>query len=429
MSSQSVPLKGIHTEIQHRNFYLSFATGLTLNNLMVSTNQLQNKLNYNKNMFNNFDFQKILNNGWLTTICSGYGTPDGTHAFVRFNYLTNTGFLNLKNTTQQYDPSASFELDVRYKPTFYKGGILDLVYGKTSMNKFSDTISNISTFQSLFSSYHSNIVNVKYTQLVSKIRSEFSVSYRRIDPYANTTSLALLQPNNQMVEFTSKHRIFSYLNLGLIYKYQETIQRFTGMNSLALNTVGGDVSGNYKEFFSYAAFINHVNYRISTPILSTKAVNYLFGLTLSSNYKLGDLKANTTISSNDYLISDSSSINKFTQFSFMHSISNKRFKANVSYDYFFSSLAGIETGTSVFGLGGTYRMKKVEVELSVKMASDFGKNSSLGGLARVHWNINKFLEVGVQAERFILGSYYRTYYLNSYNRFPYLITLQTRFKI
>ncbi|WP_343748192.1 hypothetical protein [Fluviicola sp.] len=434
LSGQNVPMKGLHIEIQHRNYYLSVATGLTLNNVMLSTNEVQNKLNYSQNVFNNFDFQQMKNNGWLTALKTGYGTVEGTHAFIGFNYLTNTRFLAPAGTTAAqpaYDPAASVELDLRYVPVFLKGSAFDLVYGKTSKNKHLDTTSGSGTFQSLFSAYPSNLLLGKYTQSVSKLRSEFTLTYRRLDAFANTTTFGTMQPNNERVEIKTTHRISRFLKVGLLYRKDATLRAISGMDKLHLNVVGANASGSYTSYLSYSLFFNYVHLSIQVPALPTaqQGHNYLFGFNLNSNYGAGSAKASSMLSYNDYLLTDSAKVDKYTQFGLMQTFMERTYSVSASYDYFFRRLDGLSTGTSVFGLMGKYALKKVKFGAGLKLASDFSGANSLGGHLEAQWAMNRFLDLGLRAERFVLGDFYRNYYRTQYEQFPYLITFQTRFKI
>ncbi|MBX2948042.1 MAG: flagellar FliJ family protein [Crocinitomicaceae bacterium] len=433
LSGQNVPIKGLHSEFQFQKIYLSVASGLTLNNIMLSTNEVQNQLTYNQNVFNNFDFQQVINNGWLTTIKTGYGTPEGTHAFVGFNYLTNTRFLNPSgsaNTQPTYDPAATMELDFRYVPTFTKGTAVDLVYGKTSLNRQFDTITQSGVFESLFSGYASHVLLGKITQAVSNIKSDFAVSYRLVDTYANTTTYGMMQPNNQRIEFISNHRVAKFMKVGLLYRFDETLRAIPGMSQLRLHMTGGNIAGSYTSYFSYSAFLNHVRHTIAIPgTEQQRGNNYLVGLNLSSNYNAGALKANSTITYNDYLISDTSGMNKYTQLGLMQSIGERHYSMAASYDYFFRRLDGLASGTNVFGLMGKYKFDRVQLGAGVKIASDFVGATSLGGHLEALWQVYRFLDVSLRAERFVLGDFYRTYYRSQYEQFPYLMTLQTRFKI
>ena len=90
LSKNSAPVQGINFEMQRENWYTAVCSGVTMNNLMVSTDVINNKLTNSQNLFNQFDFQNIQERGWLTTIKTGYGTKEGTHYFIGFRYLTNS---------------------------------------------------------------------------------------------------------------------------------------------------------------------------------------------------------------------------------------------------------------------------------------------------------------------------------------------------
>ncbi|TSJ41866.1 hypothetical protein [Fluviicola chungangensis] len=434
LSNQNVPIKGFHVELQKGPIYLSVASGLTLNNVMLSTNEIQNKLNYNHNVFNNFDFQQILNNGWLTLIKTGYGTPEGTHAFIGFNYLTNTRFTNPSGsdpTEKKYDPAAAFELDLKVVPNFLRGSSFELVYGKTSRNRQLDSLSTKGVFESVFSYYQSHVLLTRYTQQISKLRSEFTLSYRRMDPYVNTTTYGMMQPNNQRIEMLTTHRVAKFMKVGLNYRFEESLRSIAGMNTIRLHVAGGSVSGSYTQYFNYSFFVNHVNHEIGKPYTSElqRGRNYLVGLSMNGNYEVGHSKASTSLSYNDYLLTDTARVGKFTQFGFVQTFLEKRYSLSASYDYFFQHTDSLKTGMSVFGLGGKYSFKKLKIGASLKFASDFNLLTSVGGTLEATWQVHRLLDVSFKAERFVLGNFYRSFYRSNYEQFPYLFTLQTRFKI
>lgn len=427
LSTQSTAIKGIGTEFQYKQYYLAVSAGLTLNNVMMSTNEITNQLNYNQNVFNQFDYQQVLDNGLLTTIKTGWGTPEQTHVFVGFNYLTNTRFLSANNTTgPTYDPAASMELDIRYVPSFYKGGALDLVYGKTSSNRQLDTTNQSGVFESLFSKYRSNTFLAKYTQQVSILRSDFSLQFRSIDPYANTTVYGMMQPGNRRIEFDSRHRIAAYLKFGTTYKMEET---YGYLDAFRLHTVGVNASGSVTEYFSYSALLNHVSFTSERATGQIhRGTTYLGGITLQSNYVLKKLKTITSVNYNDYLFSDTSGAVKYTQFGLIHTMGERKWSTSIKYDYFFRSAASIQTGTHVTGVSVKYTMKKVKIDGGISVATEMNASTSMGGHLDVRWQVLSFMDLTFHAERFVMGNFYRNYYRSLYERFPYLFSINVGFK-
>lgn len=425
LSTQTTPIKGVGTEFQYKQFYLSISSGLTLNNIMLSTNEITNQLDYNQNVFNQFDFQQVKDNGLLTTLKTGWGTSEETHAFIGFNYLTNTRFLG--GDTSVYDPAASFELDLRYVPKFYKGGAIDIVYGKTSSNKQIDPSSELGVFESLFSTYQSSAFLAKYTQEISVLRSDFSLQFRSIDPFTNTTVYGFMQPGNRRYAFESRHRISSYLRIGTTYKIDESYGNSAYLYKL--NTLGLNASGNYTEYFTYSVMLNHVRYSLRKPSSEVeKGNNYLAGINLQSNYSWKDLKWMTGVTYNDYLISDTIQATKYTQFGVMQTIGNREWTTFFKYDYFFKSAANLITGTHVLSMGGRYDMENIRLDAGISLASEKGEEHSLGGYLDVLYQVNKWIDISFRAERFVMGGFYRNYYRTLYERFPYLISINLGLK-
>lgn len=426
LSSQNTAIKGIGTEFQYKQYYLSLSAGLTLNNTMMSTDEISNQLNNNQNSFNQFDFQQVKENGFLTAIKTGLGTPDGSHVFVGFNYLTNTHFLGSNMTSNDvYDPAASVELDLRYVPTFYKGGALDVVYGKTSANRKLDTIEQRGVFSSLFSKYRSNTFLTKYTQNIPVLRSDVSIQFRSIDPYANTTVYGNMQPGNRRIELKTNHRISSYFRFGTTYKIDEA---YGYESQLRLQSVGLNISGSYTSYFAYSAMVNHVDYASKRPSgEQEKGTSYLYGINLQSNYELTELAANTELNYNDYLFSDTVSAVKYTQFGIKQTIGNRTWSTIFKYDYFFQSSEEISTGTSVLGIGMKYSMKKVKIDGGIDIATEMTRGSNLGGHLEIGWQVSDFMNISFRGERFVMGNFYRNYYRSLYNRFPYLFSIKTAF--
>lgn len=425
LSTQTTPIKGIGTEFQYNQFYLSVSSGLTLNNVMLSTNEITNQLEYNQNVFNQFDFQQVKDNGLLTTVKTGWGAPEQTHAFIGFNYLTNTRFLG--GDTSVYDPAASFELDFRYVPKFYNGGAIDIVYGKTSSNKQIDTSNQLGVFESLFSTYQSSAFLAKYTQEVSLLRSDFSLQFRSIDPLTNTTVYGFMQPGNRRYAFESRHRIASYLRLGTTYRIDESYGNPSYLYKL--NTVGINVSGNYTEYFTYSAMINHVRYSLrKSSAIAERGNNYLAGISLQSNYSWKNLDWVTGIAYNDYLISDTLRATKYTQFGMTQVMGTKKWSTFFKYDYFFKSSADLVEGTHVLGMGGRYDMENIKLNAGISLASEKSEGHSLGGYLDVLYQMNQWMDISFRAERFVMGGFYRNYYRNLYERFPYLLSINLGLK-
>ena len=73
--------------------------------------------------------------------------------------------------------------------------------------------------------------------------------------------------------------------------------------------------------------------------------------------------------------------------------------------------------------------QKEKLGTELKLASDFTGATSLRGHFEALWQVYKVLDVSMRAERFVLGNFYQNYYRTQYEQFPYLMSIQTRFKL
>ncbi len=422
LSNQSTAVKGIGSEWQFSQFHLAFSSGLTLNNVMLSTNQLDNELLYSQNVFNQFDFQRVVQNGILTTLKTGWGTPSGTHVFVGMNHLTNTRFPQTEQSVKT--PSVSLELDVRYVPTFMKGAILDLVYGKTSINRARDT-SDISMLSSLFSNYQSSNYLAKYSQSISKLKSTFSFSFRQIEKGVNTNLYGLLQPGNRRLQFESKHNLKSFLKLGTTYKWEESLGSPV---QLRLQTVGGNVSGSVTKYISYHINANYVHNEIREHQEFKKGNNFLLGAGIQAYNTWSNKRGLLGLTYTDFLLTDTNQLIRYSQVGLYSSLEAPKWMVNAGVDYFYQSSEFEYSKTIVTQLGAKVKEKKWVLDMVAKLAIG-QQQPSLGGHVELKCELFRFMELHVRAERLVLGSFYRNYYRSYYNQFPYLLSISTKFKL
>lgn len=422
LSKQTTAVKGIGSEFQLNKFYLSFSTGLTLNNVMYSTNELNNELVYNQNSFNNFDFQRVISNGILTMVKGGYGTPDGSHIFLGINHLSNTPLQNTIPSDKK--PALGLELDLKYLPPFLKGSSIDLIYGKTSINRNVDS-AEISMMNSLFSNYRSHTFLTRFTQNVHKLRSQFEISYRHLDVGVNTSLFGMMQPGNSRISFESRHKITSYLRLGTIYKHDRSLDSNL---HLQLNTIGGNISGAILNYITYSLNLNYVRSEIGTELGVVKQDNFLTGTAIQAHKYWKHTRGNMQVNYNQILLANLTDLNRFTQTGIAINVEQMKWSALMGYDYFFQSNSSINENTSILTLSGKYRLKKYAIDAGVKYAINRGGNT-VGGHVQVNWEVYRFLEIQIAAEKFVMGNFYRNYYRTQFERFPYLIKIGAKFKI
>jgi hypothetical protein len=431
LSKNSAPIKGLNFEYEHKNWYYALAAGVTLNNIMVSTDMIENKLTYSQNLFNQFDFQQVQQKGFIVSVKSGYGKKEGQHAFIGFRYLTNSKFDNYNNGDSTIIPSVGLEIDVRLIPKFSKNTTIDLVYGKTSSSQSVYEGSRANVFESMFSSDRTNTSLLSVKQTFKKLKSEVTGSFRLIDPLADMRSLGVLQPNNIRYDLKTKHRITSRLNLGFNYRFDRNNIDNREKSTAKVNVVGVQLGGKIGTFLNFSGNANYLNQNlINENGTSVRTNNYIYGLNISSMFKIEETKNMASFSYNDYLITDTISTGSYRNIGIQNATIFTKAKNTFSVNYFQASpsvgqsLIAIIIGDEFF-----YTRKKLNITAGIKVAFSEQYRPSLGGKLEVTTQLTKFMDLTVRAEKFVLGDFYNSYNRAGFDRFPYLISTQLNFKI
>lgn len=421
LSKNSVPIKGAHVEFQKEHWYLTFCSGVTMNNLMVSTDAVQNKLNNSSNLFNRFDFQNIRERGWLTAIKTGYGTPESTHFYFGMRYLTNAAALP-GATDSAIVPSFGNEIDIRFVPSFSKGTVLDLVYGKTSLRSaLSDSLrSNV--FQSLYSTDRTHTALCSVSQNFKKIRTVVQSSVRWIDPFADVRSLGVLQPDNARFEMKSTSHVSDGLSLGLSYRKDQNNLMGSHDTTAYLRVIGGQLNGTIATSISFVTSVSYLTQELFTTQGRSTTNNYLIGIGLCTAYEIGTVKNTLAINYNDYLITDTLSTGVFRSLT-LQQASKFLFGVNrLSLSYFRMNDENLMQNTSyILGDEVAVQRKKLKLLLGVKLGFTTKYGVQPGGKLEATFQMSKQLEWSLSAERMVLGDFYNYCSLNRFERFPYAI--------
>ena len=434
LSTNSVPIKGIHLELQREKWYSSIAIGTTVNNLFVSTNVVQNKLMNTQNLFNQFDFQSITQKGLLINVVSGYGTKDGNHIFLGLRHLSNskvdlTLYNNLSSSVTT--PSLSLELDTRVVPRFLPSTKIDFVYGKTSQTGKLIDGTRKSVVNSLFSNDRTNTGLVKIIQPIKFLRTELSTSLRWIDPSADTRSFGALQSNNLRFLIKSKHAITRRMRVGFNYrKDRNNLDNKLG-STVNLIIVGTEFSGQVGRVMNYFGSINYLTQTQTNDNGElSRSNNYMYGAGVSYQYRLNRLQNALTLSYNDYLLTDSISTNLFRTFSVSNKTIFKKSQNTVSLSYFKTDENYLGQNESfIFGDEFSIRKKKIKLTAGIKVATNDRLKSDFGFKLEILTDLTDFIQLSIKGEKLVLGDFYNNYDRERFNNFPYAILSNIKFKL
>ncbi|MBL1281090.1 MAG: hypothetical protein COA33_012490 [Fluviicola sp.] len=434
LSNNSVPIKGLHLELQRKKWYSSVSVGTTVNNLFVSNDIVQNKLVNTQNLFNQFDFQSITEKGFLVNIISGYGTKEGSHIFLGVRHLSNSRVdLALYNnpSTPVKTPSLGLEIDTRIIPRFLPDTKIDFVYGKTSQTSKLIDGTRKSVVNSLFSNDRTNTGLVKIIQPIKRLKTRITASARWIDPSADMRSLGVLQPNNFRYELRSRHTITRRLNVGLNYRRDQNNVARTSDSTINLNIIGGEINGQIGRIISYFGTVNYLTQStMSNSLEFDRKNNYMLGAGISYQYELNDTKNAITFSYNDYLITDSISTNLFRNIGVQNLTFFRKGKNSFSVSYFKSGSDDFEESEAIIiGEEYVYGMKRVKINVGVKFAYNNRLKNDIGFKAGLIASLTDFIEFSLSAEKLILGNFYNSYDRQRFDNFPYAILSNIKFKL
>lgn len=428
LTQNSVPIKGIDFENQKGNWYLAMTAGVTMNNLMVTNDVIQNKLINSKNLFNQFDYQSIQQKRFLTLIKTGWGTKEGTHAFVGIRYTNKAVILGEVVDTTTISPSAGIEIDVRYKPTFSKATTLDLVYGKTSDTHLENGIVK-PAFTTLFSTSRTNTGLLKIGQSISKFRTYLAGSIRWIDPRADMASIGVLQPNNLRYEFQSKHAVLNNLDIGFLYRQDKNNLDNKLDSTIQLQVFGGNFTGKASEnilFFGNYNYLTQQTKRIESSIKLTDNYTYTMGIT--TMYSFDEYKNAATLLYNEYKITSSLGDGLYKNYEFQHLTRFENGQNKFSVGVFEMTEVGADMQKAVI-IGDEWVIKREKYQLTLGMKISYSKEygDDLGGKIEIMRMFTKHLQWNFKAEKFIKGNFYSSYDPNRFANVPYAITTQLNY--
>lgn len=419
LSTNLTPMKGFQTEFTKGHWYFSLGGGVTLNNLMVSTNVIDNKLVNAQNFFNQFDYQNIKDQNWMSLIKTGYGDKEGSHAYVGFRYLTNSVKSGINDTVKI--PGAGIEIDLQWKPLLHPNMKLSFIYGKTSVRNSLLDSTKYNTFSSLFSTARSNAALLTFTQKIPQLNSEVKLSTRWIDPLADNRNFGIVQANNFRMELKTTTKLTSGLSIGFNVRRDQ--------NNL-MNKLDTTIYLSYYGCTLESQFLKRAHLSINAAYLSQLSAiqnaenqskgNYIGSIQLSSPFELLNIPNVFQFVFSDYFITDQVSSGLFRSVQSSLNTKLKNGSNKISLSYFEMNDPQLLMGHStVLSNDVTQTKRNVQWTAGVKYAFNNQIGSTLGGKIEIKYELSKSLQLSFRAEKMVFGDFYQYYNQARFERFPY----------
>ena len=418
LSNNSIPIKGLNLEWQNKRWYMAFCSGITQNNLMVSTDALQNKLTNTQQLFNQFDFQNLKEKGWINHLKVGIGSLEKNHFLVSVRYLTNS--TALQQPMQQIIPSLAAEIDGRWIPKISPSTKLDLVLGKSSdRNNLSDSL-HYSVVQSLLSSSQTGMAMLAISHAFPKFRTDVQSSFRIIQPNADVRSVGILQPDQMRFETKTTTRFQKGLRLGLNFRHDENNTSRRMDTTMQLNVYGVQINGTMKGKVSYFVGVNYLIQSLNWNQQRTEQTNYMLNTGFSFNYSVFSYKNSMSFAYNDCLLTDTMSTSLFRAITIQNAT---KFISSVNKFSlgFFQVNDPILTASTAIVIGDEFSIEKNKIKTTIGLKAVNSKNykNDIGGKLEISYSYSKNIVFTIKAEKMILGDFYNNYSRTRFERFPF----------
>lgn len=429
LSTNLMPMKGFETEFTKGLWYYSVAGGITLNNLMVSTNVIDNKLINAQNFFNQFDYQNLTDQNWIGMIKTGYGVKDGTHAFIGFRYVTNA--VKMESLDSIKAPGAGLELDLQWQPKWRPNMKFGLIYGKTSLQTTAADSSGKNAFSTLFSNARSNAALLTYTQKIPDLKSEVKLGARWIDPFADNRSFGIVQANNFRIELKTNTKLGSNMSIGLTARKDQNNLLNASDTTVHLTYLGCTFESQlFKRIHlsANAAYLEQLS-TFKNAQRQTRG-NYIGSIQLSSPFELFETPHLFQFVFSDYFITDQLSSGSFR--SVQTNLSSKLNQGvnQFSLSYFKMDDPQILDGHSVIISNDfTKTSRKLQWTAGVKCAVHSTLGTTFGGKAELRYSFSKALQLSFRAEKLVFGDFYQYYNPGRFERFPYTFCSKLNYTI
>ncbi len=427
LGTGGVPVQGINIEIEKNDWYYAVCAGIMQNNLMMTTDATYNKFFNTQNLMNQFDFRNIRDRGLITQVRFGRGTKEATHAHIAFSYLSNALSSQFNSQDQEATvPSVGLELDLRYVPKNNDHIAFDFVYGKSS--RYESVTTSSDAFTSVFSNERTHAALVRVTQRLEKIKTQIITSARWIDPFADTRSYGVVQPNHFRVETRTIHNVSKNFRFGLNYRQDMGNIALRSDSTTQLYVGGFFVDALLGDNFTVFGSANYVNFTQRSPQSNMNQVNYMLNGGIATSYKLFDTEHNLIINYGDNLITDTSSTGTFRTLNIQKSTKLRKGKNAFILGYFFINDPALFQATSyIVGDEFTWNFKKMKITGGLKVAYNEELDWNWGGKIEMTYPIAKFAELFIGAEKLILGDFFNNYNRTLYDTFPFAFTTRINF--
>jgi hypothetical protein len=421
-------LKGVNLEYQHKDFYLAFVHGKTVNTFLTTTNTVQNQLFNIQNLYNFFDFNYVRDSRKISSIKCGYGKKEENHLY--FGLLYGLGLPSyISNTTPAIYPHVTvpdrnFVVEIDGKYVMNEKSTFTLIYGRSNLQTLDQYFPNgENTIDAFMRASHSNAAMGRYFLTLPKTGTKLIVTGRWVDSFFKSFGVSSIRSDNFRCELKGEQQLGKKIKFSGFYRRDEDNLLSIYNYKTILQTIGANLSIKIRRSltlrFGYNPVIQKVDTRDNT--YDHHNVNTIANV-LVSYFPM--LKKGSTLFSgmyNYYYLTTAETNSEFQNITFSNLTQFKKFfKNNFTAGWFSCS------GDSMFNrtwlitdeLGFTSK-KGACVAIGLKGAFNEGPGLQYGYLAKAIFPVIGPLSLELDAERLVPGDFYNSLNYYEINKFPY----------
>jgi hypothetical protein len=423
-----IAIKGVNFELEKNDQFFAFTYGKTVDNLLYTTNAVQNALVNTRNMYNFFDFNNVTDSRKILAVKFGIGKLEGTHLHIGFlygvgqtSYITDS--LLPPNIPPQLEKNYVGEIDGKW--VINAKNDISLVYGKSSLQQQNEILDSYGTnFNGILQKNYSNAVQLKYTLKIPKTKTRFIFTGRRIDPFFTSYGVGYMRPDNLRYEIKAEQELSGKLKFTLSYRKEEDnlLSLYAVTNSL--QTIGAKITWKISKHLTLRAGYNPVIQKVSSTDESVHFtnVNNISNAMLTWTPKFKPFNTVFNALYSYYNLSGQTAPLQFQNVNINNvSMFGSAFKNTVSYSLFYSSSPDTISGNTVLYVDEmSYSLKKgTSFSVGIKLASNTIAKNQLGYSAKFHLPLSKRFSCEISAEKLVLGDFYNSYNIDQIKKFPY----------
>ncbi len=422
---RSMPVRGFNTEVRHKNLFVAFTAGKTVNNIFLTNNLVNNNLNAVRNLYNFFDFDNIKDGRRIVAGSIGYESKTGN--YLRVGLLSGKGQTDYTDTTSLIvDSERNLVAELTGLLKVFSGAQLQLAYGRSAIQTHTllDTEDITLADELVDMRSRTNAAKLTYQQQLKATNTDFELSARLVDPFFRSFGLGFVRSDNFRYQLKATQKIGPRLSLGGMYrKEQDNLLQLYEVSNI-ITSFGANLTYRVNRNWMLKADYRPITQELvaDTDSLGFNMDNRIITGVLSYQKRIQKTYIGWTNIFSSYLLYTGDRNNTYTNVSSsLNFTTESGWMENLTVNYFHTSDTSVTPSVTILQNDLTVKHSKgwmVTATLKASISELAGFQGGYG--ARVQYPITKSLNGEVSAEKLVIGDFYNSILQSGFNDYPFL---------